>query len=624
MLATVLGCGIWVTQRGSSAGAAPGLSVQASRGDVVVSVGGVGRIVSRTGALALSGPATASSSATGSASGNSSPAPADAVFARASGHLARFLVRPGQLVVAGQRIAVLDDNGVSASAVRQAAFDLETARIELQQKLHSDPLKGIPPTAAELAAAGAAVASARADLAQAIRRTRPAEVATAKADVRKSQADLQAVRGGTPAARRRAIALARDRVTVARKRLARTLAGATPADLSAAQAEVKKAEADMAILQKAPATPLPEDVVAAQFAVTAAQQALADAKAASPADPAAVNAAQLDLDKALAGLAALQPPLAQEVSSAQAALDAARSKLARLEGPPDPAEVAAARQELIAAQADLRTLRKGPSGASLASARQAVAASRKKLAQTRGSAPIVAARLAVSRALAEMAVLRARSGPASPSDIALARLKYSSARAKLATARIDLRRLIVRAPRAGTVTALLGEPGAPADATTAVAAITNLKRLAVRVELSEFDVARVRPGLPATVRVDALGGEAFKGAVLFAALAGSDKDGVVTFPVTVALNGVHGPRPGMNVSVRIIIAQRRGVVQLPIDAVSRDDEDRPVVTVVRSDGTRLRRAVKLGLANNKSVEIVQGLRAGERVAIEAAADEGGD
>ena len=618
--AALIGAAIWLAQSGRSAGTPDISSVRATRGDVVVSVGGVGRIV--TGGVAtVELPASGGSSgagASGSTSASSSSAPADAVFPHVAGHVQRLFVQQGQHVAAGKTLAVIDDNGASASAVHQAALDLETARIELNQRLHSDPQKGIPPTAAELAAAHAAIASARADLAQTVGRTHAADLAAAQADVRRARADLQTLRGGTRAARNRALALAQGRVAAAQKRLDRVLTPGTPTDISAAQAEVKKAESDLAALQKPPATPLPEDITAAQYAVTVARNDLAAAQAADPLDPAAVSTAQLELDKALAALAALKPPLPQEFISAQAAVDAARTKLAALQGPGDPADVEAARQDLSAAQAEVRTLRAGPSALGLKSARGAVSSARAKVAQLRGPAARIAARAAVSKAVADLAALNARSGPSSPSDIALARLKYSAAAARLAAARRDRRELTVRAPRAGTVTSLLTAPGAPVDATTPIASVTNLKRLAVRVDLSEFDVARVKSGLKATVSVDALGGKTFPGVVVFAAPTGTDKDGVVTFPVMVSLKGVRGPRPGMNVSVRIIVAQRRDVVQVPIDAVSRDDEDRATVAVVGSDGKSSPRRVKLGLANNKSVEIVQGLRAGERVAVEAA------
>jgi RND family efflux transporter MFP subunit len=306
------------------------------------------------------------------------------------------------------------------------------------------------------------------------------------------------------------------------------------------------------------------------------------------------------------------------MASAQAAVDAARTKLAALQGPADPADVAAARQDLSAARAEVRTLRSGPSGLGRAAARAAVSSARAKLAQASGPAGAIAARAAVSKAVGDLAAMEARGGPASASDIALARLKYRSAAARLALARRDLSRLTVRAPTTGTVNGLLTAAGAPVDATTPIAAITNLTRLTVHVDLSEFDVARVRSGLKAIVSVDALGGKRFPGRVVFTALAGTDKDGVVTFPVTVSLKGVHGPRPGMNASVRIIIAQRHDVVQLPIDAVSRD-EDGATVSVIGANGESATRKVELGLANNKSVEVVRGLRAGERVAVEASA-----
>ncbi len=317
------------------------------------------------------------------------------MFARTTGHIARLLVQPGRHVTAGQALAVIDDNGASASARRQAQLDIETARVELDQKLHSDPQKGVPPTAAELAAAHALIGSARADLAQVTGRTHVADVAAARADVRRARADVQALLGGTPAARRRALALAQERASVAQKRLDRVLAPATPTDISAAQAEARKAESDLAVLQKPPATPLPEDVAAAQYAVTVAQGDLASARDASPPDPGAVNTAQLELDKAIAALAALKPPLPQEIAAAQAAVDASHTKLAALQSGPDPADVAAARQELSAAQAEVSTLRAGPGKLGLSAARGALASARAKLIQVQGPAAAIAARAAV-------------------------------------------------------------------------------------------------------------------------------------------------------------------------------------------------------------------------------------
>jgi HlyD family secretion protein len=648
----------------------------ATRGDVVVSVGGVGRIVEAgaTADIAVPSAAAASSSTTGPTSSPSS-APADAVFARTTGHIAKFLVAPGRRVAAGRALAVLDDGGLAASAITLARNDLATVLLELRQKRTSDPLKGLPPTTAELTAAEVAVTSAREKLETLLRGSRPADVSAARLDVKRANADLETLRGGSAPARARAIALAEDAVRLAQQRLARLFAPASAADLSAAQADVKKAEAELAALLKPAPGPLPEAVAAAKQAVVAAekklaqvsgpadpvavataqleikraesdladlqalsppasaqalaagQQALDTARAklaqlTGPPDPAAVAAAQLDHDKAVADLAALQQPApapsSEAIAAAQQAVEAARLKLAKLREPANSADVRAARLELERARADLRTLQAGPTPTALAAARAAVASSRAKLAQVVGPplrSDVTAAQLEVRKAEADRAVLQARGGPASTFDLGLARLKVAAARARLDSALFAQRLLTVRAAEGGTVTALLTVRGAPVDATTPVLTVADLSKLEANVGLSEFDAAQVKRGQRALVAVDALGGKSVAGKVLFAALTGSDSGGVVTFPVRVGLSRSAGLKPGMNVSVRIVIAQRRNVVQLPLEAVAHDDEDRPFVMVVNASGSDVPRRVTLGLANNKVVQIVKGVRAGEHVAL---------
>ena len=578
-LAILAGLG---TFSGSPASAqSPGAIAKASRGNVVLTVGGVGRIVPGGESAEIAIPAAASGgTATQGSTGTSGTAPpaaasATSVFPRTSGRLSRFLVAPGDRVAAGQPLALLDDRHSAADAVGQARTDVETAMVELRQKRTSDPLKGIPPTQAELAAGHRAVTSARARLARVLQGAAPADVSTARLDVKRAAADLETLEGGTPAARAAAIHAAEQNVQLAQARLDKLLAPPNPADVAAAEADVRKAESDLAILFKPTAGTVPE-----------------------------------------------------EITAARAAIASARAKLARLTGPPDPADVTAARLEVERAQSDLQRLLAGPSPAALAAARQAVATAKTKLTQLLGPpvpADVATARSDVFKAEGDLALLRTRGAPASALDIALARLKVVAAGLRLGTARAATPLLTVRAPSAGTVTALLTAPGAPVDPVTPVVAVADLQHLAVTVDLSEFDVARVRPGQKATVRVDALGGKRFRGRVVFAALTGNNSSGVVTFPVRVAIADAPGLRPGMNVSVRIIVAKRQNVVRIPLEAVTRNEEDQATVNIVNAAGNESPRVVKLGLASNKNVEVVRGLRPGDHVALpqpEAQAAEG--
>ena len=570
---------VWRLQSGT---AAEGSSVAtASRGDISVSVGGVGRIVEARASAQIAVPASSAGSPgaaspgapAGSSGGGPSSAPVDAVFPRAAGRLSKFLVAPGRRVAAGEPLALLDDGGTAAGAVLQAQNELATAQLELRQKRTNDPLNGFPPTSEELAAGEMAVLSARRRLAQRLGPSSPADVSAARSDLRRSKADLEALLGGTPAERADAIAIARTNVQAAQQRLDALLALPRPDDVAAAELELRKAEADLADLLRADPPPSPEALAAARQAVVAA-----------------------------------------------------RLTLMRVSAPADPADITAARLELQRAQAELRKIQAGPSPQAVAAARQAVDTARAKLARLLGPQPrsdVAAARLDLRRAEADLAVLRARGGPATTFDIGLARLKVEAARTRLALARFTARQLTVRSPSDGTVTGLLTVPGAPVDTTTPVATVTGLDRFAVSVDLSEFDVAQVKLGMKAVVSVDALGGKSFPGKVLFAALTGNDTGGVVTFPVRVSLAHAAGLRPGMNVSVRIIVAARRDVVQVPLEAVSRDEEDRPFATVVDESGETATRRLVLGLANNKSVEVVKGLKAGEQVELAEVPEEGG-
>ena len=88
VVAALIGVAIWMAQSGQTASAPDVSTVTATRGDVVVTVGGVGRIVTGSGVCRSSCPPRAAARPrvrTGSTSTSSTSVPADAVFARSDG-----------------------------------------------------------------------------------------------------------------------------------------------------------------------------------------------------------------------------------------------------------------------------------------------------------------------------------------------------------------------------------------------------------------------------------------------------------------------------------------------------------------------------------------------------------
>ena len=550
--------GVWRLQ-GSAEAQASQTTATATRGPIVVTVGGVGQIVD-----GLSGQSSSGSSTTGSGAST----PPNAVYPTAGGTVSNVLVTPGQKVVAGQTLAVIDDGGTADSAAAQAQIDLETALLELP-----------------------------------------------------------------PSARAGALDIALASVALARQRLALARGPASRSDLSSADAEVKRARAELAALLRPAQAPTAESLTAARSAVALAEQRLA--KLNGPPDRAAVATAEAEVKKAEADLEALvrsdrtQPVTQKEIDAGRAAITAAKARLAKLVGPPDPADVSAAQLELDRARAELAALLRpgvSPSPEAIAAAEQALdAAKQKRIRLRQGStqADVTAAELELLRARADLRTLRiatrkASNGSASPTadvPVRLGLLKIRGAQNRLSAARAAQGTLQVTSPWSGTVSAVFVAAGAHVDATTPVASVSDLENLGVNVNLSEFDVAQVEVGMRAVVSVDALGGETFAGTVEQVALAGTDTGGVVTFPVRISLEDSEGLKPGMNTSVRIIVAKKSDVIRVPLEAVTTNDEDQAFVIVLAESGQETEVEVETGLETNERIEIVSGLDAGARVVL---------
>jgi len=556
--AAVVALSVWRLQGNAEAQASQSLAT-ATRGPIVVTVGGVGQIVD-----GLSGQSSSGSSG-----------PANAIFPITSGTISDVLVAPGQNVEAGQALAVIDDGGIADSAAAQAQIDLETALLELPPSARTGAL--------DIALASVKLAKQRLALARG-----PAsrsDLSTADADVARARAELAALLRPAQAPTAEALTAARTAVRVAEQSLARLTGPPDPVAVATAEAEVKKAEADLEALVRSDRTqPVTKrEIDAAKAAIEAAKARLA--KLLQP-DTAAISTAELELDRARAELAGLlrpaQPPSPEAVDAAEQALAAAQENRKRLRQGSTQADVTSAQLELLRARADLRTLR--------------------------------------------TAMRKASSGGSATADVPvrLGLLKIQGAQNRLSAARAAQGQLEVTSPWSGTVSAVFVARGARVDATTPIASVSDLDNLAVSVNLSEFDVAQVEQGMHANVSVDALGGETFSGTVEFVALTGTDTGGVITFPVRIGLEDSEGLKPGMNTSVRIVVAKKADVVRVPLEAVTTNDEDQAFVTVLDESGQEVEVDVETGLETAERVEIVSGLKAGARVVlpeVAAAAEE---
>ena len=137
-------------------------------------------------------------------------------------------------------------------------------------------------------------------------------------------------------------------------------------------------------------------------------------------------------------------------------------------------------------------------------------------------------------------------------EVELAQLNVEAAQLSLEAARAALGQAVLRAPFAGTVTALTVSPAETVLPGQAVLALAGLDDLRVETtDLSERDVARVAVGQQAIVYVEALGLEA-KGKVVRIAPQATKVGGDVVYKAVIELDEQPaGLRWGMSVEVEI-------------------------------------------------------------------------
>jgi multidrug efflux pump subunit AcrA (membrane-fusion protein) len=142
----------------------------------------------------------------------------------------------------------------------------------------------------------------------------------------------------------------------------------------------------------------------------------------------------------------------------------------------------------------------------------------------------------------------------------------------------------------------------------------------VKVKVHESMIAKLSPGLPATVKLDAFPETTLTGIVEQIAPVPDPKTvfdpdvNVYSTSVSIA-KGIPGLRPGMGAMVDILVAELEGVLTVPIQAVVWYDQ-KDHVAVKTADNAIEWREVTLGLADGQRVEVKEGLESGETVAPE--------
>ena len=235
------------------------------------------------------------------------------------------------------------------------------------------------------------------------------------------------------------------------------------------------------------------------------------------------------------------------------------------------------------------------------------------------------------------------------------RYGVESAKANVNEAQQSLQRTTIYSPMNGIVSKLFVKKGERVVGTaqmagTEIMRVADMSKMKVDVEVGENDIQKVKYGDTANVEVEAYPSRVFKGVVVQISQSStatgmqqslsSLTDQVTNYTVSVELlsssyadlveyqKGRFPFRPGMSASVEILTRHQLQVLAVPINAVTtREDEVNEDSVVVKSDMIKeyvfvvndksktVLREVKTGVQDNQNIEILSGLKLGERVIV---------
>ncbi len=202
----------------------------------------------------------------------------------------------------------------------------------------------------------------------------------------------------------------------------------------------------------------------------------------------------------------------------------------------------------------------------------------------------------------------------------LAAVQLDKASVSKARAEVLLEDMQLRAPYAGIVAEINGEPGEfttpspPGVATPPAVDLIDDSCLYVRAPIDEVEAAKLRVGQSARITLDAYRGDSFAGRLSRIAPYVSELEKQArTVDVDVLFDVHQEQRPllvGYSADVEIILSQQEAVLRLPTDTLLEGDR---VLRFNPVDGRLQTVQVETGLRNWSWVEIISGLSEGDRI-----------
>ena len=179
----------------------------------------------------------------------------------------------------------------------------------------------------------------------------------------------------------------------------------------------------------------------------------------------------------------------------------------------------------------------------------------------------------------------------------------------LMKARLD--RTQIRAPFDGIIDNIMPNPGEFAPPGVPLARVVNTSVVKIQAEIPELYSGTVQVGMPARIAFDALPADTLRGRITSVGATVSSANRTLMIEIIVS-NPYRKLKPEMVAKVRLAHERKPNAILVSENILQLVDRDRTIV-YVENGGRAEERIVKTGARQGNAVEIVSGLRAGDRL-----------
>lgn len=191
------------------------------------------------------------------------------------------------------------------------------------------------------------------------------------------------------------------------------------------------------------------------------------------------------------------------------------------------------------------------------------------------------------------------------------RAQYAAARATRDQLRTRIGYATVRAPIPGVVLEKRVEAGDVVAPQTGLFTIGDVSTMVVRVQVSELDVVHLAVDDAVGLILDAYPDRTLRGRIRRIFPAADPRTRLVPVEVAIVAKDTRMARPGFLARATFALGARENVLLIPASALVRGAGTEAVFVI--QDERAVRRSIETGLTSEGNIEVVSGLRLGQRV-----------